>query len=271
MKAKNTASDTVSAQHINTFDFVSKNLWLTLIFGAGLIYMGNPAHAEQQQWSAKQSMQSRSNTGGQSMQSGGMQSGTVTRSQSTRPRNVIGSPPVPSGSNAGSQSMRSGRSSGGQTMQSKGMQGQMGGAASSHGTGDQNPGRGTKPPTDYTGTRSSEGGKTMEHERSTVEQQMKADEGGGAATGAGRGTTGGTSADMQQMNQVGAPDVNKGTTPNTNKETTPGSNPMNTSPTMQEMNKNPSSGSENLNEDTVSPGGDNMMRGTIPGGSNKRE
>ncbi len=45
-----------------------------------------------------------------------------------------------------------------------------------------------------------------------------------------------------------------------------------TSPSTKEMNRNPAPGSENINRDTTGPGGDNMMRDAIPGGSGiKRE
>lgn len=44
------------------------------------------------------------------------------------------------------------------------------------------------------------------------------------------------------------------------------------SPDTEEMNRNPAPGSENINRDTTGPGGDNMMRDAVPGGSGiKRE
>lgn len=206
MKAKNTVSDTPAAQRNNVADVVISRLWLPLIFGASLICSGNPVHAAQQQGAGKPSMQSGSNAGARPMQAGG-----VTRSQSVRPRNVIGSPPVPPGNAAGGHAMPSKSGAGTQAMR-------PGGA----GGGDQNPGRGTKPPTDYTGTRSSQEAQTMEQGGSATAHEMKTGMGNGsgstsnsgAATGTGSGTGGETGPDTQPMDQGSSPDLQKGASPN---------------------------------------------------------
>jgi hypothetical protein len=93
---------------------------------------------------------------------------------------------------------------GSQTLQSGDSSGQAGNVGGPSPTQRQGAGRGTKPPTDYTGTQSNPGSQPL---------------------------PGDTNLDTEEMN--------RGSAPNT----------------------------ENINKDTVGPGGDNMMRDAIPGGS----
>ncbi len=63
-KASNTiATKPVTAININTVEFTVKKFWLPLVFGASLIYMGNPPHAGEQQGAGNQPMQSGSGQG----------------------------------------------------------------------------------------------------------------------------------------------------------------------------------------------------------------
>jgi len=149
MKSVEKVSNTVAAKSvpsINKIEFPAKKLWLLLLFGASLIYMGNPPHAAENQ-----------------------------------------------------------------------------------GTESQGSGRGTKPAPGYTDDRvRGQGSNTLERGSRRIEQGVKRP--GSDRTGEG------------------------------------------TSPSTEEMNRNPAPGSENINKDTVGPGGDNMMRDAIPGGSGtKRE
>lgn len=149
MKSVEKVSNTVttkSVPNINKVEFPAKKLWLLLLFGASLIYMGNPPHAAEKQ-----------------------------------------------------------------------------------GIGSQGQGRGTKPAPGYTDDRvRGQGNNTLERGSRRMEQGVE---------------------------RPGSDRTGEGTRPST-----------------EEMNRNPAPDSENINKDTVGPGGDNMMRDAIPGGSGtKRE
>jgi hypothetical protein len=144
MKSVEKLSNTVAAKSvasINKVECSAKKLWLPLLFGASLIYMGNPPHAAERQ-----------------------------------------------------------------------------------GTESQGSGRGTMPAPGYTDDRvRGQGSNTLERGSKRMEQGVK---------------------------RPGSDRTGKGTSPST-----------------EEKNKNPAPGSENINRDTTGPGGDNMMRDAIPGGS----
>ncbi|WAK03921.1 hypothetical protein [Methylobacter sp. YRD-M1] len=151
MKSVEKLSNTVTTKSVtsissNKAEFSAKKLWLLLLFGASLIYMGNPPHAGEKQ-----------------------------------------------------------------------------------GTESQGSGRGTMPAPGYTDDRArGQGSNTLERGSKRMEQGEK---------------------------RPGSDRTGKGTSPST-----------------EEMNRNPAPGSENINRDTTGPGGDNMMRDAVPGGSGiKRE
>lgn len=104
------------------------------------------------------------------------------------------------------------------------------------GTESQGAGRGTKPSTGYTEDKRNRGSNTMEQGKEKIEQ----------------GT-----------DRPGSDSRGRATTPSSEKGI---------GPDTEEMNRNPTPGSENINRDTTGPGGDNMMRDAVPGGSGiKRE
>lgn len=148
MKSVEKLSNTVTTKSvtINKVEFFAKKLWLPLLFGASLTYMGNPLHAVEKQ-----------------------------------------------------------------------------------GTESQGSGRGTMPAPGYTEDKvRGQGSNTLERGSKRLEQSIK---------------------------RPGSDRTGKGTSPST-----------------EEMNRNPAPDSENINRDTTGPGGDNMMRDAIPGGSGiKRE
>jgi hypothetical protein len=61
----------------------------------------------------------------------------------------------------------------------------------------------------------------------------------------------------------------RGTSPHMDKGASSGNEPRRPDTTLdtEKMNQGSAPNTENINEDTVSPGGDNMMRDAIPGGS----
>jgi hypothetical protein len=123
---------------------------------------------------------------------------------------------------------------GSQPLQSGDSSGQAGNAGGPSPTQRQGAGRGTKPPTDYTGTQSNPG----------------SDQG------------------SDEMNRRTDPRSEKDINPDMNKGTSPGSQPPpDTTLDTEEMNRGSAPNTENINKDTVGPGGDNMMRDAIPGGS----
>ncbi|MGJ0483588.1 MAG: hypothetical protein ACR65R_03510 [Methylomicrobium sp.] len=79
----------------------------------------------------------------------------------------------------------------------------------------------------------------------------------------------------EKINKDTSPGQWEGTSPHMNKDADRPSEPpprRDTTFDTEEMNKGPAPNTENINKDTVGPGGDNMMRDAIPGGSGlKRE
>jgi hypothetical protein len=77
-----------------------------------------------------------------------------------------------------------------------------------------------------------------------------------------------------ETNRNTAPGKWKGTSPHMDKGPTRSSEPPRRDTTFdtEKMNRGPAPNTENINKDTFGPGGDNMMRDAIPGGSGlKRE
>jgi hypothetical protein len=173
-KISKAATKPVTTINNNTIQFAAKKFWLPLVFGASLIYMGNPPHAGEQQGAGNQPMQSGSR------------------------------------------------------------QGQAGKWGMAQGTESQGSGRGTKPAPGYTDDRvRNQGSNTLERGGNRIRQ------------GTDRPGSDPMDRDTTPSGERGiSPDIDKGTTPD----------------------------SENINKDTTGPGGDNMMRDAIPGGSGiKRE
>jgi hypothetical protein len=78
----------------------------------------------------------------------------------------------------------------------------------------------------------------------------------------------------EEMNENTGQGNWRGTSPDMGKGATSGSEPIprDTTVDTEDMNTSPAPNTENINKDTVGPGGDNMMRDAIPGGSGlKRE
>jgi hypothetical protein len=78
----------------------------------------------------------------------------------------------------------------------------------------------------------------------------------------------------EKINKDTAPGKWEGTSPHMDRGTTPGRGTPRGDTTIdtEEMNRGSAPDTENINKDTTGPGGDNMMRDAIPGGSGlKRE
>jgi hypothetical protein len=78
----------------------------------------------------------------------------------------------------------------------------------------------------------------------------------------------------EKINKDTAPGKWEGTSPHMNPGSTPGRETPRGDTTFdtEEMNRGSAPDTENINKDTTGPGGDNMMRDAIPGGSGlKRE
>jgi hypothetical protein len=104
--------------------------------------------------------------------------------------------------------------------------------------------------------------------------QTQSPGGGAPATqkqGAGRGTKPHPEYSGTQSNQGSVQryrNLVSGDEPGTRQGTTPGSHPpRDTTFDTAKMNSGSAPNTENINKDTVGPGGDNMMRDAIPGGS----
>lgn len=120
----------------------------------------------------------------------------------------------------------------------------------------QGAGRGTKPHPEYSGTQPKQG--SVQRYRNLVS---------GDEPEVGQGMNQGT-ASGQNTNRGVPPArlVNQGTTSGRNAPGGQGT-PRDTTFDTEKMNSGPAPHTENINQDTVSPGGDNMMRDAIPGGS----
>jgi hypothetical protein len=73
----------------------------------------------------------------------------------------------------------------------------------------------------------------------------------------------------EEMNESTGQGNWRGTSPDMGKDATSGSEPIHGDTTVdtEDMNTSPAPNTENINKDTVGPGGNNMMRDAIPGGS----
>jgi hypothetical protein len=216
MKTKETLSNTATAKAAyavigtHAVELTAKKFWLPIILGASLFYMSHSAHAQEQQ-----------GTGGQTLQS----ADTSVQSRS-------GGPPP---------------------------------------TQKQGAGRGTKPHPEYSGTQSNQG--SVQRYRNLVQ----GDEPGGSQSMSQGATSGQVMKQGMPSGQNTNPDdtssqsTNPGDTSgqSTNPGATPGIQPPPRDTTLdtEKMNSGSAPNTENINKDTVGPGGDNMMRDAIPGGS----
>jgi hypothetical protein len=179
MKAKKKFPNSASAKAVkgrgsDGFEFDAKKFWLSMIFGAGLIFMCAPSHAEEEQKPGNPSLQ---------------------------PPGSIGQ--------AGNEGIKA------------------------PGAEKQGAGSVLAPPT---------GLRIIQNDEEMNENT-------------GQGNWRGTSPDMGKGASSGSEPIPRDTTVDT-----------------EDMNTSPAPNTENINKDTVGPGGDNMMRDAIPGGSGlKRE
>jgi hypothetical protein len=196
MKTKETLSNTATAKAAyavigtHAVELTVKKFWLPIILGASLFYMSHSAHAQEQQ-----------GTGGQTLQS----ADTSVQSRS-------GGPPP---------------------------------------TQKQGAGRGTKPHPEYSGTQSNQG--SVQRYRNLVQ----GDEPGGSQSM----SQGATSGQSTNPGDTSGQSTNPGAMPSIQPP------PRDTTLDTEKMNSGSAPNTENINKDTVGPGGDNMMRDAIPGGS----